>query len=258
MNRSRRSTSLADLGVRIAIDDFGTGYSNMTYLRRLPVSELKLAASFIDELRPRGRGRDTAAQIVESIVSLAHTLGLTVTAEGVETAAQADALREIGCDTAQGTSSGRPAPPDAIQRLFDAAPGAHGGGLRSAAAAGPVWNGSANATVRPARRCVGTAVSRRANRAIGASAGSTLGLPTGGRGLVGDLRGPMRVAMQDHLEFCVGPDSSTPVLQKCSVFTLNPVNVTRLVQYVYSLSHCPKTACPMRAHRGGTSGRPRA
>jgi diguanylate cyclase (GGDEF)-like protein/PAS domain S-box-containing protein len=112
-------TSLADLGVRIAIDDFGTGYSNMTYLRRLPVSELKLAASFIDELRSTGPGRDTAAKIVQSIVSLAHTLGLTVTAEGVETAAQADALREIGCDTAQGTFFGAPAPPDAIQQLFD-------------------------------------------------------------------------------------------------------------------------------------------
>ena len=112
--------SLADLGVRIAIDDFGTGYSNMTYLRRLPVSELKLAASFIDELRPRGHGRDTATQIVESIVSLAHNLGLSVTAEGVETAVQADALREIGCDTAQGNYFGAPGPSDAIQRLFDA------------------------------------------------------------------------------------------------------------------------------------------
>jgi diguanylate cyclase (GGDEF)-like protein/PAS domain S-box-containing protein len=110
--------ALADLGVRIAIDDFGTGYSNMTYLRRLPVSELKLDASFIDELGSAGRGRDTAAQIVRSIVSLAHNLGLTVTAEGVETAEQADALREIGCDTAQGTYFGPPGPPDAIEQLF--------------------------------------------------------------------------------------------------------------------------------------------
>jgi EAL domain-containing protein (putative c-di-GMP-specific phosphodiesterase class I) len=112
-------TALADLGVRIAIDDFGTGYSNMTYLRRLPVSELKLAGSFIDELRSSGPGPDTAAKIVQSIVSLAHTLGLTVTAEGVETSAQADALRTIGCDTAQGTFFGAPAPPEAIERLFD-------------------------------------------------------------------------------------------------------------------------------------------
>jgi EAL domain-containing protein (putative c-di-GMP-specific phosphodiesterase class I) len=111
--------SLADLGVRIAIDDFGTGYSNMTYLRRLPVSELKLDASFIDELRQPGREHDTAAQIVESIVSLAHNLRLTVTAEGVETAEQADVLREIGCDTAQGNFFGAPGPADAIEELFD-------------------------------------------------------------------------------------------------------------------------------------------
>ena len=97
-----RAAALADLGVGIAIDDFGTGYSNMTYLRRLPVSGLKLAGSFIDGLRS-GRADHTDAKIVRSILSLAHDLGLTVTAEGVETAAQAHALRELGCDTAQGT-----------------------------------------------------------------------------------------------------------------------------------------------------------
>ena len=111
--------ALADTGVRIAIDDFGTGYSNMTYLRRLPVSELKLAASFIDELRPNGGIHDTNAHIVRSIVSLAHTLGVTVTAEGIETAAQAEALRELGCDTAQGTYFGAPGPPDEVQKLLD-------------------------------------------------------------------------------------------------------------------------------------------
>ena len=112
--------ALADIGVRIAIDDFGTGYSNMTYLRRLPVSELKLAGSFIDELRPGDpRTRTIDAQIVGSLVSLAHTLGMTVTAEGVETGEQAQALRDLGCDRAQGTFFGSPGPPLQVQQQLD-------------------------------------------------------------------------------------------------------------------------------------------
>ncbi len=110
---------LADIGVRIAIDDFGTGYSNMTYLRRLPVCELKLAGSFINEVRPGGDSRKVDAQIVGSLVSLAHTLGMTVTAEEVETKAQAQALRELGCDTAQGNYFGAPSSPEEIQLMMD-------------------------------------------------------------------------------------------------------------------------------------------
>ena len=87
---------LAAMGVRIAIDDFGTGYSNMTYLRRLPVCELKLAGSFINEVGPGGGNDAIDIQIVGSLVSLAHTLGMTVTAEEVETVAQADALPRVG------------------------------------------------------------------------------------------------------------------------------------------------------------------
>jgi EAL domain-containing protein (putative c-di-GMP-specific phosphodiesterase class I) len=110
---------LADMGVRIAIDDFGTGYSNMTYLRRLPVCELKLAGSFINEVGPHGSNRTIDTQIVGSLVSLAHTLGMTVTAEEVETEAQADALRELGCDTAQGNFFGAPAPAGTIELLLE-------------------------------------------------------------------------------------------------------------------------------------------
>ncbi|MCX4470935.1 bifunctional diguanylate cyclase/phosphodiesterase [Micromonospora sp. NBC_01655] len=104
---------LADLGVRIAIDDFGTGYCNLAYLRDLPVTELKVAGEFVAGLRaptedPASR---TDERILASLVSLAHALGLTVTAEGVETASQADRLRAIGCDAAQGWHFGRPAPP---------------------------------------------------------------------------------------------------------------------------------------------------
>jgi EAL domain-containing protein (putative c-di-GMP-specific phosphodiesterase class I) len=94
---------LADLGVRIAIDDFGTGYSNLAYLRRLPVHALKLAGPFIT----RGSGGtdetdDLDLEIVATVVRLAHLLGLTVTAESVETPAQLSRLRRLGCDTGQG------------------------------------------------------------------------------------------------------------------------------------------------------------
>ncbi|MCI4061857.1 bifunctional diguanylate cyclase/phosphodiesterase [Micromonospora sp. R77] len=103
---------LKDLGVRIAIDDFGTGYCNLAYLRDLPVTELKVAGEFVAGLRapaadPASR---TDERILASLVSLAHALDLTVTVEGVETAEQADRLRAIGCDAAQGWHFGRPAP----------------------------------------------------------------------------------------------------------------------------------------------------
>ncbi|WP_431976824.1 putative bifunctional diguanylate cyclase/phosphodiesterase [Micromonospora haikouensis] len=103
---------LADMGVRIAIDDFGTGYCNLAYLRDLPVTELKVAGEFVAGLRapaddPASR---TDERILASLVSLAHALDLTVTAEGVETEGQADRLRAIGCDAAQGWHFGKPAP----------------------------------------------------------------------------------------------------------------------------------------------------
>ncbi|MER7456501.1 bifunctional diguanylate cyclase/phosphodiesterase [Micromonospora sp. NPDC126480] len=104
--------ALADLGVRIAIDDFGTGYSNLAYLRALPVTELKVAGEFVAGLRtPEARADE---RILASLVSLAHALDLTVTAEGVETAGQADRLRAIGCDAGQGWHFGRPEPADRI------------------------------------------------------------------------------------------------------------------------------------------------
>ncbi|MFE9652261.1 putative bifunctional diguanylate cyclase/phosphodiesterase [Micromonospora sp. NPDC006431] len=103
---------LKELGVRIAIDDFGTGYCNLAYLRDLPVTELKVAGEFVAGLRAPADdpGSRTDERILASLVSLAHALGLTVTAEGVETAGQADRLRAIGCDAGQGWHFGRPAP----------------------------------------------------------------------------------------------------------------------------------------------------
>jgi diguanylate cyclase (GGDEF)-like protein/PAS domain S-box-containing protein len=107
---------LADLGVGIALDDFGTGYSNLSNLRRMPLSTLKLDRSFT-----RGMQQDPAdpidIKIVEGVVSLAHTLDLGVTVEGVETGAQAEHLRVLGCDTAQGWYYARPGPPERLHAL---------------------------------------------------------------------------------------------------------------------------------------------
>ena len=109
---------LAAMGVRIAIDDFGTGYSNLAYLRRLPVHALKLAGSFIEGLRDYDRVGGADEQIVANLIRLGHAIGLTVTAEAVETEAQADLLRALGCDLAQGWYLSRAAPAEQIESLF--------------------------------------------------------------------------------------------------------------------------------------------
>ncbi|MBE9374768.1 EAL domain-containing protein [Saccharopolyspora sp. HNM0983] len=109
---------LSRMGVRIAIDDFGTGYSNLAYLRHLPVHELKIAGSFVEGLREADREDPVDARIVRTLVDLAHALGLTVTAEGVETRAQARRIAETGCETAQGYLFARPGPPEAVHELI--------------------------------------------------------------------------------------------------------------------------------------------
>lgn len=104
-------SALAGLGINIAVDDFGTGYSNLGYLPRLPLHSLKLAGVLVEGLRGPAAG---AGRIVTSLVALAHSLGLTVTGEGVETSSQAAQLRAARCDTAQGWLYARPAPWDDI------------------------------------------------------------------------------------------------------------------------------------------------
>ncbi|MFE4665058.1 putative bifunctional diguanylate cyclase/phosphodiesterase [Streptomyces sp. NPDC056716] len=107
---------LAEMGVDIALDDFGTGYSNLANLRRLPVSILKLDRSFTQSMQ-QFPADPVDLKIVEGIVSLAHSLDLAVTVEGVETGAQAEQLRILGCDTAQGWYYARPGPPDRLHDL---------------------------------------------------------------------------------------------------------------------------------------------
>ena len=102
----RSLSLLRDLGVRVGLDDFGTGYSSLGYLQQLPLDFLKIDRSFIGSLTDSSRARAT----VEALTVLAHAHGLTVTAEGVETDLQLTAVREIGCDFAQGYLTGRPSP----------------------------------------------------------------------------------------------------------------------------------------------------
>ncbi|MGW5215518.1 putative bifunctional diguanylate cyclase/phosphodiesterase [Streptomyces sp. NPDC004051] len=107
---------LAEMGVDIALDDFGTGYSNLANLRRLPVSILKLDRSFTQSMQ-QYPADPVDLKIVQGIVSLAHSLDLAVTVEGVETGAQAEQLRVLGCDTAQGWYYARPGPPERLHDL---------------------------------------------------------------------------------------------------------------------------------------------
>ncbi|MBX3724710.1 MAG: EAL domain-containing protein [Xanthomonadales bacterium] len=117
----QRLASLKAMGLLLVMDDFGTGYSSLAQLRRFPLDRLKLDRQFVTELEQD----PVARRICEVVTTLAHGLGMTVVAEGVETQAQLDLLGKIGCDLVQGFLLARPMPPAALRsHLAEVASGA--------------------------------------------------------------------------------------------------------------------------------------
>jgi len=113
---TRKLQALRRAGVEVSVDDFGTGFCSLSYLARLPVDTLKIDRSFVVRMRDAGYPRN----IVAMIVSLAHTLGLRVVAEGVEDDEQVRLLRELGCDQIQGFYVSRPVPPEDVDAMLSA------------------------------------------------------------------------------------------------------------------------------------------
>jgi EAL domain-containing protein (putative c-di-GMP-specific phosphodiesterase class I) len=109
---------LKAVGVTIAIDDFGTGFASLSQLRELPIDEIKIDRSFVIGMETD----ENDAAMVTSIIQLGRSLGLHVTAEGVETASVQAMLRDLGCDYAQGYHLGRPASAGECRPILDALP----------------------------------------------------------------------------------------------------------------------------------------
>jgi EAL domain-containing protein (putative c-di-GMP-specific phosphodiesterase class I) len=111
---AKNLAALRNIGVKSAIDDFGTGYSSLGYLKRLPVSVVKIDRCFV-----KGMATDSGdLAIVAAAVDLAHRLGLHVLAEGVEDDATIELLRELGCDEVQGYAIGRPRGAAELERFL--------------------------------------------------------------------------------------------------------------------------------------------
>jgi EAL domain-containing protein (putative c-di-GMP-specific phosphodiesterase class I) len=107
---------LRDLGVRLSVDDFGTGATSLSYLRQLPVDEVKIDDSFV-----QGMATDSSdLAIVRAVISLARALGLTVVAEGVESEMTLELLEEMGCEIGQGYLFSRPLPYERLEAWFSA------------------------------------------------------------------------------------------------------------------------------------------
>ena len=113
VSRCRRSSAvISAAGIHLSIDDFGTGYSSMAYLKRFPIDQLKIDRSFVHDVPGDGEAIATA------IIAMAHSLDLTVVAEGVETAGQLDFLRRAGCDIVQGFYFAAPMPARELTALL--------------------------------------------------------------------------------------------------------------------------------------------
>ena len=108
----------ARLGVRLSIDDFGTGYSSLSHLQRLPLHEIKIDKSFVIQMTDN----DNDLVIVRSTIDLAHNLGLSVVAEGIETGEHLAMLQDLGCDLGQGFFVSQPLPIDRLTSWFDQTP----------------------------------------------------------------------------------------------------------------------------------------
>jgi EAL domain-containing protein (putative c-di-GMP-specific phosphodiesterase class I) len=107
---------LRGLGIRISMDDFGTGYSSLSYLRSFPFDKIKIDASFVHELT----SRDDSIAIVRAVTGLARSLGITTTAEGVETNEQLVILRAESCTEIQGYLFNPPRPADEVESMLNA------------------------------------------------------------------------------------------------------------------------------------------
>ena len=113
-----RLRGLRGLGVQLVLDDFGTGYSSLSYLRRLPLDTIKVDRSFVSGLGLDGREAAVDLPIVQAVISLAHGLGITVVAEGIEGPGQLECLRELDCDRGQGYWFARPLPPEELEAIL--------------------------------------------------------------------------------------------------------------------------------------------
>jgi EAL domain-containing protein (putative c-di-GMP-specific phosphodiesterase class I) len=109
--------ALRELGVQLCIDDFGTGYASLSYLQKLPINTLKVDHSFVNQLDQADFKKD-AANLVQTIIKLAHDLDITVSAEGVETRSQFQKLADLGCDYAQGCFFSEPVNSQAAAQLL--------------------------------------------------------------------------------------------------------------------------------------------
>jgi EAL domain-containing protein (putative c-di-GMP-specific phosphodiesterase class I) len=132
---SERLRELKEFGVRLSMDDFGTGYSSLSVLQDLPLDVLKIDKAFVDHVADDPR----RAAFTQAIIRLGKTLGLALVAEGVETAEQAERLRSLGCELAQGYHFSRPVAAERISGLLEASAAVTRAPLRSSALPGALF-----------------------------------------------------------------------------------------------------------------------